>query len=116
MTPRADEHEGTLADTEHKRLADKVASRSAQILRADVAELTGNGAFLRFFARFAHPVLFQDGVAVNNGSMLAAWAGERGLVLKMIKELENEHPGFIDRMLAARFDYQLELKKAAETP
>lgn len=115
ITPRADEHEGALSDPEHKKQADKVAKRAAQILRSDVSELTESGAFLRFFARFSVPALFED-YPVNNGSMLAHFMGERALVLKMIKELEKEHPGFIDRMLSARFDYQLELEKAAATP
>jgi hypothetical protein len=114
-TPRADEHEGLLTDPELKKQADKVAKRTAAILRNDVAELTESGAFLRFFGRYATPALFED-YPVNNGSTLAHFMGGRGLVLRMIKELENEHPGFIDRMLAARLDYQRELEKAAVTP
>lgn len=113
---QAHEHEGDLMDTDLKRQSDMVQARGAQIMRGDVGELTENGAFLRFFARFAHPVLFQAGVAVNNGSALAAWTGRRELILEMVRELENEHPGFIERMLMARFDYTREIAKAAEAP
>lgn len=113
--PRADEHEGPLADTEVKRAQDKAEARANMIMRADVAELTEGGAFLRFFGRFAHPVLFQR-VPVSNGSQLAAWAGKRELVLDMVDAMEHDHPGFLERMLMARFDYARELNKAAAEP
>lgn len=115
MSPRADEHEGDLNDTELKRAADKVNSRAAQILRSDIAELTTQGAFLRFFGRFAHPLLTQD-FPVNNGSTLAHFMGQRALVLRMVAELEDCMPGFLSRLLAARFDYERELDLAASTP
>jgi hypothetical protein len=91
-TPRADEHEGLLTDPELKKQADKVAKRTAAILRNDVAELTESGAFLRFFGRYATPALFED-YPVNNGSTLAHFMGSRGLVLRNDQGVGERAPG-----------------------
>src|SRR5438270_167530 len=115
MSPRADEHEGALNDSEVKRQSDRANSRAAEILRNDALALTENGAFLRFFSRFAYPALAQN-FPVNNGSTLAHFMGKRELVLQIIDELDAQSPGFIRRMLEARDDYQRELQRAANPP
>jgi len=53
---------------------------------------------------------------VNNGSTLAHFMGQRSLVLRMVAELDDALPGFLSRMLEARFDYERELDLAASPP
>lgn len=115
MSPRADEHEGSLSDTEVKRQHDRMESRAKQILQSDVLELTESGAFLRWFGKYAHPVLTQD-FPVNNGSTLAQFMGRRQVVLQIISEMDEHSPGFVRRVLEARDDYERELQRAAESP
>src|SRR5438445_1376544 len=68
MSPRADEHEGDLNDTETKRRHDRAEARAVQILQHDALELTESGTFLRWFSKYAYPMLVQN-FPVNNGSM-----------------------------------------------
>lgn len=111
--PRADEHEGTLNDTETKRAADRMNSRARKILSHDLADLTENTAFLRWFGKYATPVLTQD-FPVNNGSALAEFMGRRQLVLQVIEEMDAESPGFLKRVLIVREEYEKDLRHAAQ--
>lgn len=110
---RADQHEGVLNDTEVKRRADKANSRAKEILHHDLLALTENGAFLRWFGKYAYPALVQN-FPVNNGSLLAHFMGRRELILQVVDEMDRESPGFIARILAARSDFENELLKAEE--
>lgn len=112
---RADEHEGDLNNTEVKRQHDRVEARSTQILRSDIAELTEAGAFLRWYGKYLFPVLMQD-FPVNNGSLLAQFMGRRQLALQIKEEMDLHSPGFINRVMAARMDYERELEMAALGP
>lgn len=112
---RADEHEGDLNNTEVKRQHDRRESRAAQILSADVMELTESGAFLRWYGKYLYPSLMQD-FPVNNGSLLAQFMGRRQLALQIKDEMEMLSSGFIRRVLEARDNYESELQRAAESP
>jgi len=112
MSPRADEHEGELNDTDAKRAKDRVEARALQIMRGDIANLTEQGAFLRYIGRHIYPALVQN-FPVNSGSELAKFMGKREFALQIINDMDTDHPGFIARLLAARFDYERELELAA---
>ena|SRR3989442_486895 len=115
MSPRADEHEGDLNDTETKRRHDRAEARAVQILQHDALELTESGTFLRWFSKYAYPMLVQN-FPVNNGSMLAHFMGKRELVLQIVDEMNLYAPGFMQRMLSARADYEHQLEQAANGP
>lgn len=110
---RADEHEGILNDTEVKRQGDRVQKRAREILTADLEMLTEHKSFLRWFGKYAYPIMTQD-VPVNNGSTLAHFMGRRQLVLEVIKEMDMESPGFLRRVLEVRDLYERELLAYAQ--
>lgn len=110
---RADEHEGDLNSTETKRAADRMNSRARQILSGDLADLTENDAFLRWFGKYAHPMMTQN-FPVNNGSLLAHFMGKREMILQIIDEMESESPGFLKRVLIVRERYENDLRLAAQ--
>jgi hypothetical protein len=110
---RADEHEGDLNDTEVRRQGDRMQKRARWVQNNDINDLTEGGAFLRWFGKFAYPAIFQD-FPVNNGSSLAEFMGRRQLTLEMISDLDRDNPGFVQRLLAARADYEKDLLAFAQ--
>lgn len=110
---RADEHEGVLNDTNVKRMADQSNAKARELLSGDLAYLSENAYFLRWIQKYIHPMLTQD-VPVNNGSTLAHWHGRRQLLTQIITEMEDEAPGFLTRVLAAREQYESDLRDAAQ--
>jgi len=110
---RADEHEGELNDSELKRQKDKADARAREILGQDLLDLTESGSFLRWFQKYAHPVLMQD-VSVADPHVLAQFMGRRQLVLQIIEEMDFASPGFIHRLFAAREAYENELLIATQ--
>lgn len=113
MSPRADEHEGVLSDTQVKREADQRNARALQILSNDLLDLTESDVFLRWFGKYAAPALTQD-FPVNNGSTLAQFMGRRQLVLQIVEEMDQASPGFLKRVMIVREQYENDLRLAAQ--
>lgn len=110
---RADQHEGELNDSQAKRENDRYIARANEIQTSDLLYLTANVEFLRFFGGFAYPALMQD-VKPGSGAALERFMGRREIVLEMIARLDLLEPGFLQRMLEVRKNFEADLRHAAQ--
>lgn len=110
---RADQHEGVLNDSALKREKDRSQARANEILLNDLAYLTENEQFLRFFGGWAVPLLTQD-FPPGKGAELERFMGRRALVLDVISKLDLVSPGVLTRMLEVRKQFENDLSQAAQ--
>lgn len=110
---RADEYEGSLNDSLVKRAHDRLTAKQREIEKLDLRQLVANESFLRWFGRYAMPLLMQD-QPVQNGSNLAHFMGQRGLILRMLGEMEQvADPRTALTIFKIRADFLQVLKDAA---
>lgn len=85
--------------------------RARTVIRQDQNALVDDPAFLRWISRFVVPPILEV-VATTNGGDIQKFIGRRELALKMVNELDDIQPGFLEKLLGARRSLLEDLKKS----
>lgn len=107
---RGEMEEGPLGDPESRREREEAEAKVRRINREDLFMLDRELHFRRWFGKYAAPLIMMD-IRTSNGGDLQHFMGRRSLVLDMIKELDQEIPGFYERVLLARKAVDNELRQ-----
>ena len=109
----AGEHEGVLTDPEVKRQADQASKFARSVIEQNVLALTENRAFLFWFSRWFGPMLTAT-PPIDGGAKLVGFAAKRELLIQQAQEMDQMSPGFFQRVLEVRDEYERSLRGAAK--
>ena len=104
---------GQLSDPAEQRAAQQAEKRARLVVREDQHALIDNPAFIRWIGKYVIPPLLEH-VATTNGGDIQKFIGRRELAMKMVNELDEVQPGFLEKLLGARRSLLEDLKKVPQ--
>lgn len=104
---------GQLSDPTEQRAAQQAEKRARQVVKQDQVSLVDHPAFIRWLGRYVVPAILEP-IMTTNGGDIQKFIGRRELAMKMVIELDEVQPGFLEKLLGARRSLAEDLKKASQ--
>jgi hypothetical protein len=102
--------EGPLSDAAGRQELQKAEARARRLNTDDLFYLERDAVFRRWFGKWAVPLLFLD-LNTTNGGTIQHFMGKRSQILDMLREFEEQVPGFYERVMGVRRSLDNELRQ-----
>jgi len=103
--------EGPLGDPANQRAAQKMERRARAIIKEDLLALESEPSFRRWIGRLCQRCGLTDVFDTDSGSRIFRMEGRRSIAVEVLKEFDDQVPGFYERVLAARRAFEQEIQE-----
>lgn len=107
MPPR---EEGPLFSRENQKKAQEAEAKARRLILGDIRTLESIPEFRRWMGRLCQRCGLTDAFSTNNGSEMFRFEGRRSISVEVVKEFDEQVPGFYERVLAARRAFENEIR------